>query len=40
MEPYYALSVFGFSDKGKGKDKSIPVHNYTPSYEGKRGVDI
>jgi hypothetical protein len=40
MESYYTVSVFRFSDKGKGKDKSTPMHNYAPSYKGKRGVDI
>jgi hypothetical protein len=40
MEDYYALSVSGLSGKGKGKDKSFPVHNYTQSYEGIGGVDI
>ena len=40
MEAYYVLSVSRFSGKGKGKDKSIAVHNYAQSYEGKGGVDI
>jgi hypothetical protein len=40
MEAYYALSVSGFPGKGKGKDESIPVHNYAQSYEGIGGVDI
>ena len=40
MEAYYALSLSGLSDKGKGKDIIILVHNYTQSYEGIGGVDI
>jgi hypothetical protein len=41
MEAYTALSVSGLSGRGKGKNKSIPVHNYTQSYEeGIGGVDI
>jgi len=40
MEAYYAHSVYGLTGKGKGKDKSFPVHNYTQSYEDKGGVDI
>ena len=38
MGAYKAPNVSGFS--GKGKVKSIPVHNYTQSYEGIGGVDI
>jgi hypothetical protein len=40
MEAHYALHVSEFCGKGKGTDESIPVHNYTPSFEGKGGVDI
>jgi hypothetical protein len=39
MAAYYAPGVSGFSGKGKGKDKSIHVYNYAPSYEGKGGAD-
>lgn len=40
MEACSDLSVSGFHGKGKGKDKRIPVYNYTASYEGIGGVNV